>query len=439
MGANHSDSGGLLDCVQCVQPGDKNAQEDPLAETQATLAEREKADEGRDDDPPVPCQKNRKIEDAYEFDAVEVGSAAFSSFSKAREKGTDNWRSIKAITKSSAVDLEQLRRDIFESPRLQHAHVAKVHEVFEDRRSLYLVMELCVGGELLDRILMDHSLSEARAAQLVQQVLSALGYAHGKGMYHRDLCPENIVFEDTRDNSPLKVYGFGCASRFTPSTVWTNSSGVLYCAPELLGNGVWDETQCAGDIWSAGVIAFVLLCGFAPFQRGASAGPALWRNHVRFKSHEAASFLEMLLQENPEVRPMAAQALQHPWLIRNRKGHDRFSPEHPEVLERLKEFRRETRLRHAENAVLVRQQLENVLLQMKELFTMLDVNRSGTLTTVEVREGLSEADIEVPPELETVLRTAELEQNAVITYTEFISAMMEHSMHQLRRNRANMN
>lgn len=402
----------------------------------------------------------RRIDKAYEFDAVDV-SSGFGSFAKARERMTGAFRAIKAVPKSSVADPGRLRADMLASAGLDHPHVVRVHDVFEDRRLLYMVTELCTGGALLDRILIDHDISESHVARVVRQVLSALGYCHSKGVVHLDLNPDCCMFVDAQDSSPLKVTGFGLASRLTPERVAANITSAVYCAPELLrgSDGVASAGGPEADVWSAGVIAFVLLAGEAPFGAGGdwpaepqncTAADKAWKGFSERASADARHFVEQQLQDDVRSRPSAVELLQHPWVLRHCSPAAPRTPTReetrtsPEALERLKDFRREANIRHAEQAVLIRQLVEDELRRLKELFVALDRGQSGALTCERLREGFRDARMPVPPELLEVFneaerdpgcddnRASEGQASAVITYTEFVSTMMEHHLRRRR-------
>lgn len=434
----------VMECMQCVPPKD------------ADTAEVHK--------PPLmfPCAKEgprmspvvrQRIDQAYEFDAVDAASG-IGGFAKGRDIITGAHRAIKAMPKTSAKDPGMLLRGALAAAELEHPHVVCVHDVFEDRRTIFQVTELCSGGGLLDRIILDHSLSEACVARAIRQVLSALGYCHAKGVVHGDLNPEHCVFSDTLDSSPLKVGGFGVG---TPRSS-LDASCRVYRAPELDGGDA--NVGPAADVWSTGVMAFVLLCGEAPFDEKGARQQQAWRAFTQTASPDARCFVEQLLQPDPQDRPTALQSLQHPWVLQlcdlasSRKPQDTTLPE---ALERLKEFRRKANSQNEVRAVLIQQMVDFELQQLKGLFYSTKLAASGEIPCDRLRTALGEAAIAIPDELEEAFADAERNPSprsmqepapepditgcrdqgmsedddpaqATIVYTEFVSAMMEYHL-----------
>mmetsp|Transcript_16118 Transcript_16118/g.13654 ORF Transcript_16118/g.13654 Transcript_16118/m.13654 type:complete len:156 (-) Transcript_16118:463-930(-) len=147
--------------------------------------------------------------------------------------------------------------------KLDHPNIIKLYEIYEDARYIYLVLELCSGGELFDRITNKGSFAEAEAIEAFQQIMHAINYCHSFNITHRDLKPENFLYLNDDDESPIKVIDFGLSKRGnTTQDVMTTRAGTpYYISPEVL-QGKYDQS-C--DIWSAGVIMYILLCGYPPF------------------------------------------------------------------------------------------------------------------------------------------------------------------------------
>merc|ERR1719334_1449185 len=147
---------------------------------------------------------------------------------------------------------------------MDHPNIIKLFETFEDHRNIYLVMELCSGGELFDRIIATGHFSEKEAAVLMQQIIRAVYYMHENSICHRDLKPENFLFmtKDPIESNYLKIIDFGLSCKFSPDKVMETKAGTpYYVAPQVL-SGKYDHQS---DIWSCGVIMYVLLCGYPPF------------------------------------------------------------------------------------------------------------------------------------------------------------------------------
>lgn len=173
-----------------------------------------------------------------------------------------------SIKKSKVSKIEVLKREIEILKEVKHPHIIELVDVYEDERYLHLVTELCSGGELFDRIIAktqsrEGHFSEHDAAVLVRDILDAIKYCHDKGIVHRDLKPENFLFLTEADDAPVKIIDFGL-SRHDDTDLGVMQTKVgtpYYVAPEVLKR----EYTNSCDIWSIGVITYILLCGYPPF------------------------------------------------------------------------------------------------------------------------------------------------------------------------------
>ena len=149
--------------------------------------------------------------------------------------------------------------------RIQHEHCVTLFEMFETNKKIYMVMELLTGGELFDRIVQKGSYSEKEASECIASVTSAIQYLHNTGIVHRDLKPENLIYLSPDLESPIKITDFGLAkfrsAKADASSMTTACGTPGYVAPEVLKNEPYNK---AVDLWSLGVILYILLCGFPP-------------------------------------------------------------------------------------------------------------------------------------------------------------------------------
>mmetsp|Transcript_38066 Transcript_38066/g.68589 ORF Transcript_38066/g.68589 Transcript_38066/m.68589 type:complete len:433 (+) Transcript_38066:69-1367(+) len=245
---------------------------------------------------------------------------------------------VKTITKKRIRRKDWIHREVAILKQVDHPNIISLHDVYEDKKEVHIVTELCRGGELFDKIVEKATLSkisrsgeqvvpscfrEKDAARIIYSLLSAVSYLHSKDIVHRDIKPENILFtEKDNDESPIKLIDFGLSTRHShqckPLTTTVGTS--YYMAPELL-EGSYDRS-C--DMWSIGVIAYVMLSGRPPFN-----GPS---NDIIFKqiqrgqykmedsslwdgvSEYAKEFIRCFLDMDPRTRWTADMALEHPWL-----------------------------------------------------------------------------------------------------------------------------
>ena len=164
-------------------------------------------------------------------------------------------------------DWTRLKYEIDILKNLDHPNILRLYETFEDSNSIYLVTELCEGGELFDEIMARNRFEEKDAAPIMKQLLSAINYCHKKNVCHRDLKPENVLL-DSKDKQTIKVIDFGTSQVFANEEKMELVLGTAYyIAPEIL-TGKYDE-KC--DMWSIGVILYILLSGEPPFAGGSDA------------------------------------------------------------------------------------------------------------------------------------------------------------------------
>jgi len=185
---------------------------------------------------------------------------------KAKHKLTGEMRAIKRLTKEkmSVSARIRLNYEIDILKNLDHPNILRLYEVFEDKKYIYLVTEFCQGGELFDEIIARGKFSERDAAHVIKQLLSAIAYCHTRKICHRDLKPENILI-DNKETLSIKLIDFGTSQKFEDEEKMELVLGTAYyIAPEVL-KGEYDE-KC--DVWSIGVILYILLSGEPPFPGG---------------------------------------------------------------------------------------------------------------------------------------------------------------------------
>lgn len=199
----------------------------------------------------------------------ELGRGEFGTTYLCIDKETRDALACKSILKKklrTSVDVEDVRREVAIMSSLpEHPNIVKLKATYEDNEAVHLVMELCEGGELFDRIVARGHYSERAAAGIAKTVAEVVSMCHECGVIHRDLKPENFLFANKKENSPLKAIDFGLSVFFKPGDKFSEIVGSpYYMAPEVLKRNYGPEI----DIWSAGVILYILLCGVPPFWAG---------------------------------------------------------------------------------------------------------------------------------------------------------------------------
>ena len=204
-----------------------------------------------------------RVEDKYELRDV-LGTGAFSQVVLGESKDRPGeLHAIKCIDRKALRGKEDsLDNEIKVLRKLRHPNIVRLLETFEDKNKVYLVMELVTGGELFDRIVEKGSYTERDASALIKQILEAVDYMHTEGVVHRDLKPENLLYYCPDEDSKIMISDFGL-SKMEDSGVMATACGTPgYVAPEVLAQKPYGK---AVDVWSIGVIAYILLCGYPPF------------------------------------------------------------------------------------------------------------------------------------------------------------------------------
>lgn len=342
----------------------------------------------------------KPIEEVY--DGVHTGPVLGSGISGLVRLVTHKATGLKYAVKvldlglvETAEGLRQLREEIFIMCQLDHPNIVRLEEVYESTNEIYLVQELCLGGELFDRLdeQPDYHYTEGECARLVKHMLSAVRYLHSRGIIHRDLKLENFLFSSTAQDSELKMIDFGLSKHFRYGEVHHEAVGTPYTvAPEVI-RGSYDE-RC--DIWAIGVIAFLLLSGDPPF--GGCGGPEplmtvranilkcsysfepayIWE-HV---SESARQFIRDMLVTDPKKRPTAREAQKHKWLQdwanRARKGTDNAL--NPNVVSALVNFKEFSDMRKLLCEVLSFTLLPDQIKDLRREFEKMDTDGSGEIS-----------------------------------------------------------
>lgn len=154
-------------------------------------------------------KNEQSIEDLYKIGKKPLGTGAYGVVSKCTHKITGQERAVKKVAKKKIKNMDKFKQEITILQMLDHPNVLKLYEYFEDDKYVYLVTEICKGGELFDRIIEQEFFSEKVAAKIFKQILQSLNYCHNQGVAHRDLKPENFLFETGDENSDLKIIDFG--------------------------------------------------------------------------------------------------------------------------------------------------------------------------------------------------------------------------------------
>ncbi|KAK6923652.1 Protein kinase domain [Dillenia turbinata] len=319
-----------------------------------------------------------------------LGQGQFGTTFECTHKATGRKFACKSIPKRKLLckeDYDDVWREIQIMHHLsEHPNVVRIEGTYEDSMFVHLVMELCEGGELFDRIVKKGHYSEREAAKLIKTIVGVVEACHSLGVMHRDLKPENFLFSSSHEDAALKATDFGLSVFYKPGETFSDVVGSpYYVAPEVLSKHYGPES----DVWSAGIILYILLSGVPPFWAETENG--IFRQILRGKldfesdpwpliSDSAKDLIRKMLDRNPKRRFTA----------------------HEVIAERLS---------------------EEEIGGLKELFKMLDTDNSGTITFDELKEGLRRVGCELmESEIKDLMDAADIDNSGTIDYGEFIAA-----------------
>jgi calcium-dependent protein kinase len=353
-----------------------------------------------------------------------------------KNKTSGETRACKQLAKGRIANLEKFTLEINIMVQMDHPNIIKLYEVYEDNRYIYLIMEECSGGELFDRILdritNKSMFSEKEAAVIFRQMVSAICYCHAQGICHRDLKPENLLFLDSSNESPLKVIDFGLSRIFNKADnkMTTKVGTAYYVSPEVL-SGDYDE-KC--DVWSSGVILYILLTGDPPFN-GANDNEIYRKiQNKKFNfpspqwdkiSEDVKDLIKKMLCD-PKDRFTAEQVLNHTW-VKNCAPNSEGSLLNLNT-ESLKKYKNTNKLQKAVLTFIASRLQDSEIKILRDIFITLDNNQDGTLTVDEIKEGVSKLK-DVKLDVEEIFSSIDTDGSGVINYTEFLAATIDQKVY----------
>ncbi|KAF7825531.1 calcium-dependent protein kinase 13 [Senna tora] len=448
------------------------------------------------------------IEEKYLVDR-ELGRGEFGVTYLCIERETRELLACKSISKRklrTAVDIEDVRREVAIMKHLpKSSSIVSLKEACEDDNAVHLVMELCEGGELFDRIVARGHYTERAAAAVTRTIVEVVQLCHKHGVIHRDLKPENFLFANKKENSPLKAIDFGLSIFFKPGNNFNNGMWILvvpcgninlsnkncqvisyplekghevwskalgptppgerfseivgspyYMAPEVLKRNYGPEI----DIWSAGVILYILLCGVPPFWAGClllnfcpvlisswesilfyheinsnaeseqGVAQAILRGLIDFKrepwpsiSESAKSLVRQMLEPDPKLRLTAKQVLEHPWLLNAKKAPN--VPLGDVVKSRLKQFSMMNRFKRKALRVIADFLSTEEVEDIKEMFKKMDSDNDGIVSVEDLKAGFQNFGSQLAEsEVQMLIETVNTNGKGTLDYGEFIAVYL---------------
>ncbi|CAI2362808.1 unnamed protein product [Moneuplotes crassus] len=366
------------------------------------------------------------INEHYELGKI-LGSGKYGVVRKGVAKNNPDFRvAVKVIDVSKLnSQFHSLIQEILTLKKADHPNIVKIHEMYRDDETLYLVMEYVDGEELFDFIADRFKLKESEACDIIEQLVKSIRYLNTLGVVHRDLKPENIMIN--KKTFQIKILDFGLSAYFDESSQLRSKVGTpYYVAPEVL-NGEYGK-EC--DMWSVGVICYILLVGYPPFnsknlkkiyEKIREGKPDYYQSEWENLSKDALDFTNKCIQKDIYKRMTPAKALTHSW-ITNKKT---FKGEiNTTVLRRLANFKSPDKLRKEIFQVLVCNVQPDTIYKMNEYFASLDVDNKGEISIKDVMKKFEE--LKFQSSRFDLLKSAYAEnEDLKIQYTDFIARVLD--------------
>eukprot|EP00928_Gymnodinium_smaydae_P038331 TRINITY_DN26464_c0_g1_i1.p1 TRINITY_DN26464_c0_g1~~TRINITY_DN26464_c0_g1_i1.p1 ORF type:complete len:712 (-),score=107.19 TRINITY_DN26464_c0_g1_i1:290-2392(-) len=367
----------------------------------------------------------------------QVGEGTFGSVRKARHRQTGQIHAVKSVPKR-LIQNGDLWAEIGIMKEMDHPHIMRLYYTFEDEMYVYMASEMCAGGELYDTLEQTGFFPEHAAAVLMRQVLSAVNYLHGsRHIAHRDLKPENflVLKRTTTEMLHLKLIDFGTAKHFNKEPLKTKVCTAHYVAPEVLKRGDVEYTEKV-DVWSCGVMLYMMLCGFMPFHsdddseilkivkkgKYSFTPEAVW-SHI---TAPAKDLIQKMMCVKVQDRCSASQAFNHDWVqSKQESGGIALAPAQC-IVKSMGKFLTNNRLKRVALQVIARQISDDEIQKLRDVFTKIDADNSGTLTIEEIDDAL--VTLGVPKDkrsqMGAIMRRVDVDGSGELEYTEFLAAML---------------
>ncbi|KAF4650580.1 hypothetical protein FOZ61_000189 [Perkinsus olseni] len=378
--------------------------------------------------------RHEPIDQFYQFDENRViGSGYNGPVRLATNRRLNKAFAVKSFKKKriSSKKMALLKSEVDIYLRLDHPNIARLHEVFEDDKFVHIVMEYCKGKELYHRLVSKENqhFSESVAAETTYQMLLPLKYLHAHSVVHRDIKLENFLYDTKDEDATLKLIDFGFSKIIDPSRRMHQSCGsVAYVAPEVLEGSY--TNKC--DLWSLGVIVYMLLSGAPPFhgserdmlvsiEEGVYDMPEKRWGNI---SPQAKDFVHRLLLRDPEKRMSASEALQHPWIVDRSSTVCGSYKIGNEVLQSMRRYAACSHFRRAAMCMMAYSLTSDEIRDLKFQFWALDTERKGVIKLCDMVTVMKENLDISNREIEHIFNVLDQSRDGEIEYSEFVAAML---------------
>ncbi|OMJ90441.1 hypothetical protein SteCoe_7137 [Stentor coeruleus] len=377
--------------------------------------------------------KTTNIREDYSI-GDKIGNEKFATLHKCKNKATGAHYVVK-IFSTTGVEPKVLEAFIKEAELLReadHPNIIKVLDIYKDPTNAYIVTEHCKGGELLERIKSEGTLSENKVACFMQQIISSIVYLHSKKIIHRDLRLENIMFLSKEQDSCLKLVEFGSCKHFEKNVrVLERIGNPYFMSPEVIVGNF--DSKC--DVWSLGIMMYVLLSGSPPFV-GSTENEimqSVLTTELQFEgkkwrkiSEEAKNLIRSMLNRNPKERPTAKQILNNTWIKQRADDNVADNIIISSTLSNLNQFDTQSKLQRATLAFIVSQVMSSDDMgNLRNVFKEIDTNGDGLLSKREIRKALENTTGFSDNDIDMLINKVDLDQNGKVNYSEFLAATID--------------
>lgn len=377
------------------------------------------------------CTSTR-LDEVYTYERY-VGSGSVGIVGIVRKRDTNALYAFKTLQlhRISPSVIREVYNEINILMEIDHPNIVRALDLFVQQQQIYLVLDLCDGGNLYTRL----PYTEKQSALIVNQVCAAIRYLHDKGIVHRDIKFENIVFENRNKDSMVKLVDFGL-SKISRGMRMHDTVGTLYSlAPEVLF-GNYTE---ACDMWSLGVVAFMLMAGKMPFESiddnlkmrcNIEMGNVHWEETLwQKKSYEARDFIQCLIRLSPCHRLTAHEALQHPWLLVEWEDYIQLHSPRDEmksdVISSLQRYGRYNAIHKAAKMIIARRTESHKLQEMRDLFYEINDAHDGIINEQELGHFIVRKHDMAAADITKVFEGLDVSHSGQIGFTEFLAATLD--------------
>jgi calcium-dependent protein kinase len=360
-----------------------------------------------------------------------LGKGSYGSVKKVRHKNLGDIRAMKIVNKvrrTLSKEIEILRK-------ISHPNIINIYEIFEDRKKYYIITEFCEGGELFEQITKKGFYNELEAAKIIKQILQAVNYLHQLNIVHRDIKPENIMLLSHTHNLDLKLIDFGTAVDVPKGKRLKKFIGTsYYIAPEV----IMEDYDFKCDVWSCGIILYILLCGIPPFN--GNSNKQIY-NNIRFQklyfsqdewkgiSKDAIELIKNMLNKNPENRFSAEECLNHKWfnILSDNNNQSSSNENKIQIIERMTRFVQENKFKQAVlQFIITHFNLKKEETYLRKIFKEFDKDDKGVISKSDFQEQIKSLYGDVISEeiINKIFKNIDLDNSGEISYNEFLTCVI---------------